>query len=482
VIRQLRRRDTMSTVSAPFRFLRRVLVRPLVYVAGFLVLPLLIGGASLGVKMSNASAGAPPPYTQPMPAAPDHDPSKRTAVVLSSAYGAEITDFLPPYEILARSGAFNVYAVAPERKVLPLVNSNMQATSLDFVPHYSFEEYAATIGRAPDLIAVPWFPGYTAERDAALLDWIRANAGPNTTLLTICAGTEILADTGLMAGHTATTNTGWFGKLQARHPEVNWVRNVRYYDDGRVITSSNLATGIDATLRAVDRLAGRDVALDVARQLGYPATRYLDDPSFQSSMASLIPVATNAAYQLGREEMGVLLYEGVSELAVAGLLDLYSSSYVARPSVFAADTSAVRSRNGITFIPRDDFRSVGNLDRVVLPGGDATGAMQQAVTAWNQLRPERPVQEIHRSVGAGESAYDATLRDMARTQSAVAARGIGQTLFYPTEHIQFDSAGWPVAPVFAPLALSLLGLAAVYMIRRPRNQPAAVERRIPRAA
>jgi AraC family transcriptional regulator, transcriptional activator FtrA len=472
----------MSTLSSPFRFLR-VLIRPLVYLAGFLLLPLLVGGVNAGIKIANAgNAGGPPPYSQPLPAAPAHDPSKMTAVVLSSSYGAEITDFLPPYEILASSGAFNVYALAPERKVLPLVNSNMQATTLDFVPHYSFQEYAAAVGRAPDLIAVPWFPAYTAERDAAVLDWIRANAGPNTKLLTICAGTEILADTGLMAGRTATTNTGWFGKLGSRYPDINWVRNVRYYDDGTIITSSNLATGIDATLRAVSNLAGRQAAEDVARQLGYPATRYLDDPSFQPSMTFLIPVATNAAFQLGSQNLGVLLYEGVSEMAMAGLLDLYSSSFVARPRVFAADVSGVQSRNGLTFIPRDDFRSIGSLDRVVLPGGDATNAMRQSVMAWNQLRPERPVQEIHIGVGAGESAYDATLRDLARAQSALAATGIGQTLFYPTEHIQFENAGLPAAPVFMPLGLGLLGVALVYLIRRPRNQQAPVERRLPRAA
>lgn len=65
------------------------------------------------------------------------------------------------------------------------------------------------------MIAIPWFSGYTAERDAALLDWIPANAGPQTTIVTICAGTKILADTGLLAGRTATTNTAWFGRLRS---------------------------------------------------------------------------------------------------------------------------------------------------------------------------------------------------------------------------------------------------------------------------
>jgi hypothetical protein len=36
---------------------------------------------------------------------------------------------------------------------------------------------AAKIGRDPDLIVIPWMPGYTPERDADMLDWIRGHAG-----------------------------------------------------------------------------------------------------------------------------------------------------------------------------------------------------------------------------------------------------------------------------------------------------------------
>ncbi len=101
-----------------------------------------------------------------------------------------------------------------------------------------------------------------------MLDWIREHAGPNTTILTICAGTEILADTGLLDGRTATTNVGWFDKLAARVPTATWVRDVRYYDDGSIITSTNLASGIDTTLHTVERLVGTDVAHDVAHHPG----------------------------------------------------------------------------------------------------------------------------------------------------------------------------------------------------------------------
>src|SRR5207248_6204766 len=133
----------------------------------------------------------PPAYTSDVPAMRLPDVNKKTAVVLSSALGAEITDTLPTFDILASSGAFNVYTVAPERTVLPLTNSMSNATGVDFIPDLSYADYESQIGSAPDLIAIPYLPNYSLERDLAVVDWIRAHIGPNTTILTICAGTEV---------------------------------------------------------------------------------------------------------------------------------------------------------------------------------------------------------------------------------------------------------------------------------------------------
>jgi Asp-tRNA(Asn)/Glu-tRNA(Gln) amidotransferase A subunit family amidase/putative intracellular protease/amidase len=218
------RRKTLRSQASVLGLARRVF-KPLLYLAVFLLVPLLVGVVNLGSKWTSESQSANvPAYSLPLPAPASYDPSKKIAVVLSSNYGAEINDFLPTYEILASSGAFNVYALAPERKPLPLVNSALMPTSLDFVPHFSFDEYAKAIGRPPDLIAVPYFPNYTPERDAAVVQWIRANAGPNTTLLGICIGTATVADTGLMDGHTATTNLNVYDSLSSRFPNVKWVR------------------------------------------------------------------------------------------------------------------------------------------------------------------------------------------------------------------------------------------------------------------
>jgi transcriptional regulator GlxA family with amidase domain len=387
---------------------------------------------------------------------------------MASYSGDEITDALPTFEILARSKAFNVYIVAPERKVLPFVASNMNAdTGLDFVPHFSFADYARQIGKRPDLIAIPYLSGYTSTRDAAVVNWIRANTGPHTIIDGICFGTMTLADTGLLNGHQATTNTVIFNQLQTRFPTVRWMRNVRYVDDGNIVTSTNLASGIDATLHVVSRLVGRSVAEDVARQIGYTHTTYLDNSRFQYPALPIGPLLENAAFSWHQDQVGVLLYDGVSEMDLAGLLDPYTSSLTAKAYVFATKQAPITSRDGLILIPRYDVQSIPALDRVVLPGGETNSSQQQALAAWNSLHPNRQAETIHRNVGHGETAYEATIQDMARRYNGTVASATADILFVPDAALPPD-ANLPIEPLAMPLLLGLLGIGLVFALSRIR--------------
>jgi putative intracellular protease/amidase len=288
-------------------------------------------------------------------------------------------------------------------------------------------------------------------------------------LLGICVGSSILADTGLLDGHQATTNSYWFDRSSLAHPQVHWVHGVRYVDDAAVITSTNLASGVDATLHTVSRLVSRSVADDVARQLGYTHTTYLDAPRFHAPPATAfppLPLAENDMFEWPQERLGVLLSDGVSEFALAALLDPYTASLAAKPQLFALSRAPIVSRDGLVFLPRYDFSTVPTLDRVVVPGGDPTTARQQAIAAWNQLRPDRLVQEIHRDVGPGESAYEASLQDLGRHHNGMIVVPVADSLNVPTNSLQLTDAAWPIEPIGAHLLLGLLGVGLVLLISR----------------
>jgi putative intracellular protease/amidase len=292
------------------------------YMSAIVLAPAIVGTVNLTTKLLPAGAVEPvqsPAYSGVLPAPPALDPAKKIAVVVSGPRGVEIGDAMEAYEVLARSDVYNVYTVAPQRKPLSLnPGPTLGGSSIDFIPHFSFAEYEAQIGRAPDLIAIPYFdPAYSPEGDAATLDWIRSHFGSNTTILGICSGNIILADTGLVAGRNATTNTGTFDRVQAASPTTNWLHNLRYVDDGNIVTASNLTSGIAGALHVVDREAGRAKALDVARQIGYTHTEVLSEPRFDPADEGLTLRLADAALSGPTEKLGVVMYDGMTELGLA---------------------------------------------------------------------------------------------------------------------------------------------------------------------
>jgi AraC family transcriptional activator FtrA len=357
--------------------------------------------------------------------------------------------------------------------VLPLMpGPTMGASSVDFVPHFSFAEYDTLIGSAPDLIAIPWFDGgYSPQADAVVLDWIRGHFGKDTTILGICSGDIILADTGLLAGRNATSNTGTWQYVESHSPTTNWIRNVRYVDDGNIITTQNLSSGIAGALHVVDRFAGRAKALEVANQIGYAHTEVLDDPAFQSPNDSLVVRATLAGLVATTDRIGVVLYDGVTELGISGLIDPYLGTFSARTYAMAPERTIVHTRAGFQLVPRYTFDTVPSLDRVLVPASDNDTARRQAGAAWTKLQPTTPAEDLYASVGHGESAYDVSFRDLARTHDGVISRVVANMLFYPVDEVQFRGAAWPVDEVLGQLGLMVLGAAIVFGATHLRRIP-----------
>jgi hypothetical protein len=121
---------------------------------------------------------------------------------------------------------------------------------------------------------------------------------------------------------------------------------------------------------------------------------------------------------------------GVTELGLSGIIDRVVAAESARMLVMAPQRTIVRSRDGFQFLPRYDFSTVRPLDRVVVPAGDNDAAKLQAIAAWSNFEPRQPVQDIYQTVGSGQTAYDATLTDLAQIHNALLARATADGLFY----------------------------------------------------
>jgi AraC family transcriptional regulator, transcriptional activator FtrA len=449
---------------------RRTLVRVVTYALAIVLVPLLIGVVGVSARMvSDVRTDLNPrPFTGALPAPPAYDAGKRTAVVIAANSGTEGSDFLAPYAVLGASGAFNLYAVAPERRITHLFPGGTLARGVDFVPHYSFAEYDAVIGSDPDLIVIPYLPNTQAPEYATILSWIRAHAGPQTILLSICAGATNLADTGLLDGRSVTTHHNSFSVIAQQHPDVMLVRGVRYLEDGNIISSAGITAGVDATLFTLQRMLGRDAALDVAERLDYPHTRFLDDPTYDLPVRGLttdVSLATRflSGYQAGTSHLGVALYPGISELALASVVDTYPHQGTLTIDTVAPARMAVRSQHGLALIPRWSFADAPKLNRIILPGRDSGVDTAAAFERWAEARYQMGVERVHET---GGYAYDITFTDMARRAGRVVTNDAIYLLEYP-----LDLGAGPLVPlgvVARVLTLGLLGLGLAVAIDRRR--------------
>ncbi len=435
--------------------------------AFLVLLPLVAVLASSVVGLAAQKPFGPAPaYADELPARPTHDPTKKTAVVVAGNQLTEVSDLLGPYEVLAASGGFNVYVVAPERKPSPVnpLPVYLCCAWMDLVPHYSFAEYDAAFG-APDLIVVPAIPQATpGNPDAAVLEWLRTRPDAHTVVLSICAGAKVVADAGLLAGHTATTQQLTMPYVVPAHAEVNWVRGVRYVDDGQVVSSAGVTAGVDATLYTVQRFFGRAKALETAARVGYPHTQFLDDPTWDAPPYSDSAWLPNLL-RFGRSKIGLYLYDGVDEIALSSIADTYPRAFATDVLTVGRERSVIRTRFGLDLVPRHDLGSMPAVGRLLVPGTpDAAAAA--AIERWG-ASSRATVERIH---AGGGYAYDLALEDLARHETRPIASNAAHWIEYTTARLDLGTRDWSPAMVARPLALLVGGaLAALLLGRRGRR-------------
>ena len=95
--------------------------------------------------------------------------------------------------------------------------------------------------------------------------WLAARYAEGAWLAAACTGPFLLAQAGLLNGHTATTTT-WFAELfEQRYPAVKLDATAVLAESGRLLTSGGAFSYIDLTLHLIERTAGRELARALAR-------------------------------------------------------------------------------------------------------------------------------------------------------------------------------------------------------------------------
>lgn len=191
-----------------------------------------------------------------------------------------------PFQVLGAGG------LLPYEVVLCAAHPGPVATSGGFA-------VVATAGLdalAPaDTVVVPAFADHLAPVDAPVLDALRSAHARGARVASICVGAFALAQAGLLDGRRATTHWLHTDELAAGFPHVTVDPAVLFVDEGDVLTSAGVASGIDLCLHLVRTDHGAAAANRVARRVVAAPHRdggqaqfiaRTDDPDHQTTLAA----------------------------------------------------------------------------------------------------------------------------------------------------------------------------------------------------
>jgi transcriptional regulator GlxA family with amidase domain len=172
--------------------------------------------------------------------------------------GAELLDFAGPAEVFSAAGRhrlYRVYTVAETKDVVRCQGG------VDIQPAYTLED-----SPKPDIIVVPGGNMNPVMRNPHVHDWLRRHAPAAEVVLSVCTGSFLLAELGLLDGAAATTHHFGFDRFERDYPRVRLQRTQRFVDNGKIVTAGGVSAGIDGALHVVARLHGPEVARWTARE------------------------------------------------------------------------------------------------------------------------------------------------------------------------------------------------------------------------
>ncbi|PMR68423.1 AraC family transcriptional regulator [Halomonas heilongjiangensis] len=120
-----------------------------------------------------------------------------------------------------------------------------------------------------DLLLVPgqYRRGIDPAFQSACVDWLRRGAAGADTLMAVCSGALLLGEAGLLDGRRCTTHHTLLDRLRDVAPGAQVQGDCIFIEDGPVLTSAGISTGVDTMLHWVTRRLGHRLALGVAREM-----------------------------------------------------------------------------------------------------------------------------------------------------------------------------------------------------------------------
>ncbi len=283
--------------------------------------------------------------------------AKPLVVVVAGNDGAEITDFTIPYGVLKDSGVAEVRSLSSKPGPVQLFRA------VRIVADQSLDQFDAAEPAGADIVIVP---AQMSPKDKALLAWVQAQADKGATIVSVCEGARVLANAGLLKGKRAVTHWAAIEGLSKSNPDTSWVRDRRYVQDGRIISTTGVTASIPMSLALVEAIGGHAAADATAARFGVTSwSAQHRTADFALTKEDTSAAMKNLAAVWSHETVEAPIADGVDEVALALRADVWARSYRTKVVTTNAGRTPVRSRHGLTILP-DEQPQAG---RYVIPGG-----------------------------------------------------------------------------------------------------------------
>lgn len=183
---------------------------------------------------------------------------------------------------------------------------------------------------AADIIILPGAASvweHQPGRHECLLSWLRLWYRQGASIVGLCNGVALLAESGLLDGKEATAHWAIAPVLMQCYPGVHWRTDYAITEYARMLCGTGVDAATELSLYLVEKHAGRELALQCARALG------LSMPDTQHASYAMRPLSSAHCDQAIHETEDYLrrnLHREISTEYLAERIVMGSRSFVRR--------------------------------------------------------------------------------------------------------------------------------------------------------
>ena len=185
-------------------------------------------------------------------------------------------DIVGPFQMLNAMGADCVWIADRTRPIADHTRSGaMMATS-------TFDDVAT-----PDIVIVPGGMNTSKHFDGPVVSWLQAVHPTSTWTTSVCTGSLLLANAGLLEGLSATGHWAAMGQLRDLGAVPSSERVV-FNRDKRIVTAAGVSAGIDMGLALIAEISGIKAAQAAQLALEYDPQPITDSGSPEKAPPALV--------------------------------------------------------------------------------------------------------------------------------------------------------------------------------------------------